>query len=193
VSAGQPVFETPRARVRAWASGEAGEADARAFFELSRDYGLSANTIVGDPSRYRPASLGDAGARIVAWREYFADTGLGIWPVHARASSAMIGLCGIKPIRPDGDVAPGWEMMYRLATPHWGQGLAGEIAFGLLLYGFERRKLDRITAGVLADNGASIRVAEKSGLTYEREIAIEGSGARLYSITAEEFAGLRQG
>jgi RimJ/RimL family protein N-acetyltransferase len=175
------LVETPRLFVRPWA-----ETDASWFHALSQEPGLNSNTISNDPWRYRQASEAAARAQIEAWQEAFARTGLSVWPVFLRESSEPVGLCGIKPILPDGDAEPSWEMMYRFVTSCWGSGLATELARGLLEYGFGERRLERITGGVLPSNLASARVLEKIGMRLWRRISIQGVGALLYAITAQE-------
>ncbi|WP_434045957.1 MULTISPECIES: GNAT family N-acetyltransferase [Sorangium] len=59
------------------------------------------------------------------------------------------------------------EIGYWLGAPYWGRGLATEAVIAMTLYGFEHLGLERIQAGVYGWNGASARVLEKAGYTFE--------------------------
>jgi len=52
----------------------------------------------------------------------------------------------------------------------WGRGYATEAARTLLRYGFDTLGLEKIVAIVKPDNAASIKVVEKIGLKYKRDI-----------------------
>ncbi|MDX1520590.1 MAG: GNAT family protein [Anaerolineae bacterium] len=80
------------------------------------------------------------------------------------AGQQLIGTCGLRMNQPGG-----WEadFGYEIAPDHWGHGYATEAAAAMLAYGFETLQLHRISASVIADNTASIRVLEKLGLRHE--------------------------
>lgn len=89
------------------------------------------------------------------------------------------------------------EIGYVLSSKFWGMGIATEAVKRVIKYGFETLSLNRIEIRYLTDNKASLRVAEKCGMTYEgtmREaIYVKGRYRDLgvAAITAEEyFAGL---
>jgi ribosomal-protein-alanine N-acetyltransferase len=63
------------------------------------------------------------------------------------------------------------ELAYLLDWNYWGRGLATEAAEISIKLGFEEFNFTRIIAVINPQNVASIRVAEKVGLSYEREIA----------------------
>ncbi len=63
--------------------------------------------------------------------EDFAQHGFGLWV--AEEGGCVIGFCGLR--RPDD--ASGVEVLYGIAPAHWGRGLATEVAFAVLRYGFE--------------------------------------------------------
>ncbi|MCB0153566.1 MAG: GNAT family N-acetyltransferase, partial [Anaerolineae bacterium] len=57
------------------------------------------------------------------------------------------------------------------------QGLATEAARGIVRYGFEQLQLPRLICLIDPDNRASRSVAEKIGMTLEKELAgIDGDG-----------------
>jgi len=58
-------------------------------------------------------------------------------------------------------------MAYWVARKHWNKGLATEACRAMIRYGFEELGLERIEANIIINNEASVRVAEKLGMTRE--------------------------
>ena len=85
------------------------------------------------------------------------------------------------------------EVGYVFSSKFWGMGFATEAVKRVIKYGFETLALNRIEIRYLTDNKASLRVAEKCGMTYEgtmREaIYVKGRYRDLgvAAITAEEY------
>jgi ribosomal-protein-alanine N-acetyltransferase len=71
---------------------------------------------------------------------------------------------------------------FLLAKAYWGQGLATEAARGIVRYGFEELHLTRLICLIEQDNLASIRVAEKIGMAFEKEGEDEIGPFLLYSM-----------
>jgi ribosomal-protein-alanine N-acetyltransferase len=68
----------------------------------------------------------------------------------------------------------------------WGQGLATEAARAILKYGFEKLHLSRLICLIDPNNLASRNVAEKIGMTVEKEvdgIAGDNFPTVIYSIS----------
>jgi len=59
------------------------------------------------------------------------------------------------------------EVGYWLGAEHWGKGIATEAARAFSAWAFERFDVQRLFAGVLEWNPASMRVLEKAGYTLE--------------------------
>ena len=59
------------------------------------------------------------------------------------------------------------ELGFWIGVPWWGQGYAREAARGMLQYGFETLKLNRIYAHHMTRNPASGRVLAASGMRRE--------------------------
>ncbi len=59
------------------------------------------------------------------------------------------------------------EMGYWVGVPYWGKGYCSEAAAGLLKYGFETRRFNRIHAHHFGSNPASGKVLTKIGMSYE--------------------------
>ena len=92
---------------------------------------------------------------------------LGLWATIRRETNQFIRRCGLLPWLIDG--RPEVEAAYMLAKEHWGHGLGTEAAHGILRYGFERLQLARLICLIDRDNQASIKVAMKIGMTFEKE------------------------
>lgn len=65
---------------------------------------------------------------------------------------------------------------------YWGQGIATESARACLDLGFGHLDLNRIIGLVLPENAASIRVLEKLGFQFEKEIWEGDLLARMYGL-----------
>ena len=59
------------------------------------------------------------------------------------------------------------DVAYWIAEKHWNRGYATEACGEMVRYGFEELGFERIMAGVIVENVASIRIAKKLGMTYE--------------------------
>jgi RimJ/RimL family protein N-acetyltransferase len=62
------------------------------------------------------------------------------------------------------------EIGYWIGHAHWGNGFATEATIAIINWGFAERELNRIFAHHFAENPASGRVMQKSGMTYEGTI-----------------------
>ena len=111
---------------------------------------------------------------------YYGQYGFGLWATIHKAMGEFIGRCGLLPWTIDGRKEV--EVAYMLAKPYWGQGLATEVAGAILSYAFEQLGYSRLICLVDPENLASRRVAEKIGMTLEREGDIHGYQTALYSI-----------
>lgn len=81
-----------------------------------------------------------------------------------------------------------FEVSYLLDKHFWGQGLATEAAREIVRLGFERYMVSRIVALIIPENVASVRVAEKIGMKYERDVTYKDFGkVAMYLLKAEDF------
>ena len=149
------VVETDRMLLRRFT-----EADAEALAAL-----------YGDPRVMRfitpePPSLEEVKATILPeyLREYheFAG-GLGSFAAIEKETGQVAGRFSLKPAKSYG-LTGGTELGYRLYPAFWGRGLATEGARALIELAFDRLRLDRVVATMMADNTGSWRVMEKCGL-----------------------------
>jgi RimJ/RimL family protein N-acetyltransferase len=128
-------------------------------------------------------------ARMLAWAEHLADS----------PSDDLVRLMAFVDDEPvgyvdfQGNEATERELGYAIAPSSlWGQGLGTAAARAALDYGFACLRLDRIWAEAVQANAASVRVLEKSGMTFLRR----GDDARFldalshyrqYEITRDEW------
>ena len=76
---------------------------------------------------------------------------------------------------------PEVEIAYYIVRDHWGQGYATEASRACLDHGFADLGLDRIIGLAWPDNPASLRVMEKSGMTYEGMHTYDGREMARYA------------
>jgi [ribosomal protein S5]-alanine N-acetyltransferase len=110
---------------------------------------------------------------------YYAQHGFGLWATTHRATNEFIGRCGLLPWTIDGRKEV--EVAYLLAKSYWGRGLGTEAAGAILAYGFEQLNLPRLICLIDPANEASVNVAVKIGMSFEREAEIEGDPTLVYS------------
>jgi ribosomal-protein-alanine N-acetyltransferase len=105
---------------------------------------------------------------------------LGLWATIHKETGKFIGRCGLLPWTIDGQQEV--EVAYTIAREYWGQGLATEAARAILDYGFEHLNLSRLVSVIDSENVASQRVAQKIGMTFEKEARDELGPFLIYSI-----------
>lgn len=97
-------------------------------------------------------------------------SGFGRWAVILKDNNQFAGWCGLKFILEENEV----DIGYRFLPEFWGQGLAYETAKVCIKAGIEEFGIRRIVARVHKDNVRSIRVTEKLGLIYEKDLLYDG-------------------
>jgi ribosomal-protein-alanine N-acetyltransferase len=119
----------------------------------------------------------------------YVDRGWGEWATIERETGRTIGVCGLI-AWPDIDGAEELEVAYLLAREAWGQGYATEAATAVrdhaLALGLGERGLVSL---IYPDNEASVRVAIKNGMTYEKDVPFQGHVLRLYRLRPGSTAG----
>ena len=103
----------------------------------------------------------------------YQNWGLGPYAVVEHSSQNVIGYCGLF-FFPDVDGQAEVEIGYRLARSAWGQGYATEAAKAVRDFAFTTLEIKRLIAMIDPSNIASIRVAEKIGMKYEKDVMLEG-------------------
>jgi ribosomal-protein-alanine N-acetyltransferase len=105
---------------------------------------------------------------------------LGLWATMYKETNRFIGRCGLLPWTIDGQQEV--EVAFALTKEYWGQGLATEAAGALLQYGFEHLELSRLICLIDQGNNASINVATKIGMTFEKESKDEHGPFLVYAM-----------
>ncbi|HET9031036.1 MAG TPA: GNAT family N-acetyltransferase [Candidatus Aquilonibacter sp.] len=91
--------------------------------------------------------------------------GFSLWPVIRKADGRLIGRGGLHRL-PDGLVEAGW--IFERAA--WGHGFATEAARAAIDYGLHVAHLSRVYALVAPGNAASIGVAYRVGMRFDRVV-----------------------
>lgn len=110
-----------------------------------------------------------------AWEE----RGYGYCVIILKESGETIGHCGL--MHQDVDDCDELEVGYLLHKNHWGRGLATEAAGACYDHALNTLRRDRIISIIHPQNIASIRVAEKNGLTHEKTTTWRGNPACVYA------------
>ena len=104
-----------------------------------------------------------------------------------RQNPGVLGYCGFlhHPEMPE-DV----EIGYRLDPAYWNRGLATEAACAVRDHAFVDLKLPRVISLVHPDNVPSRRVAEKIGMTVEKQITFRGFPTQVFSLSRDRWLAL---
>lgn len=100
----------------------------------------------------------------------------GRWAVINKETNKFIGWCGLKFEDMETNIG------FRFFQEEWNKGYASESAKACLAYGFEKLHLKRIIGRVMKLNIASIKVLEKIGLEYAKDVDFDGNKASIYKI-----------
>jgi len=132
-------------------------------------------------------------ASIRRWLERWDADGIGLCSMEIRATGQVAGRTGFlvwdtadwttSTLAGAGERAE-VEIGWTVAREYWGNGYATEAALALRDWGVAERGLSRLISLIRPDNVRSVRVAEKIGESFEREIALMGQPALLYSMQA---------
>lgn len=100
--------------------------------------------------------------------------------VVLRESGRLIGYCGF--FLQVVDEMEELEIGYRIDPSCWGRGIATEAARAVRDHAFSKLGVARVISLIHPDNVASRRVAEKNGMTPEKETVFRGFPAIVFSI-----------
>ncbi len=177
-----PILETERLALR-----QLSPADAPFILDL-----------LNQPSFLR--FIGDRKVRTLADAENYirngpvksyARFGFGLWLVELKDTPVPVGICGLI----KRDELPDVDVGYAFLPQFWGKGYASEAASAAVAYGRNVVRLERILAIVAPDNERSIKVLERIGLHYERDIVWPADGANLkvYALAGQAAPGTQPG
>jgi ribosomal-protein-alanine N-acetyltransferase len=117
--------------------------------------------------------------------ENYKVRGFGPYAVMKKDSLELIGYCGLF-LFPELDGHSEVEIGYRLGRSAWGHGYATEAALAVRDFAFHELQQKRLIALIDPGNTASLRVAQKLGMQYEKDVMLEGYDHpdHLYALNA---------
>ena len=155
------ILETPRLILR-WIVPE----DGQNMYQLNEDWEVLKYT--GD-KRFE-----DPEASTIFYTAYqentYARWGYGRFATIEKESNEIIGWCGLK-YHPDEDEV---DLGFRFHRKFWNKGYGTESSLACLDYGRDVLSLKRVIANAMPQNIGSIRVLEKCGFTFQKEITYDG-------------------
>lgn len=107
--------------------------------------------------------------------------GFGRLAVEWKAENKFIGFTGLKYLEDRNEV----DIGYRFMKKYWGRGIATESGKASIALGFTKLGLDKIIALILPEHGASIKVAKKLGMKYEKETIEDNQRVGVYAISKQ--------
>lgn len=129
----------------------------------------------------------DARRSIEKQRDEYDERGYGEWATIRRDTGEMVGLCGL--IRwPHIDGAEEIEVAYMLARAAWGLGFATEAASAIRDWGLRELHRDRLVSLIYHDNAASIAVARKVGMHWEKDVSLSKDPVAMYTLVRHRGA-----
>jgi len=105
--------------------------------------------------------------------------GYGRFAVELKKTGKVIGFCGIKYL-PEIELP---EVGYRYLPEYWGKGIGTEAARACVEFAREDLGCEKLVALIIPENAASIRVAEKLGMSRGPLIHIYDVDAYQYEMT----------
>lgn len=159
-----PVLETERLRLRGWR-----EEDLDRYAAFVADE--TATRFVGGTG-----TRGNAWRRMAAGVGHWTLRGYGPWAIEEKGSARWVGYSGLW--SPEGWPEP--ELMWGLAADSHGRGYATEAARCARAFAYRELGWTTLTSYIDPCNGPSLRVAERLGATYERDVKLIENMAGLY-------------
>ena len=110
----------------------------------------------------------------------YEEDGFGLWVVEGLATGEFLGNCGPawRSIEGDSMVELGWH----IKRSHWRRGLATEAARACRDYAFTTLDIPKIVSLIRPVNIPSRGVAEKIGMTIDREVDYKNYHHYLYAV-----------
>lgn len=134
--------------------------------DLDEIYAVMGNPEVMKFSLKGPYSREKTADFIRACMDGYEKRGVGLFAMVLKAEQKVVGYCGFFFLSVDG--ADEVEIAYRLHPAYWGRELAPEASTAVMNLGLGRLGFGRVISCIEEANVASIRVAEKVGMRYEK-------------------------
>lgn len=152
-------FPTPRLAIRPWREG-----DRPALERMATDVEMMRFVTSG-----RPWSDAQIDEFLERQQRHIHNHGICFGAAVLNSTETIIGLAGMQPLdgaRFDGDFELGWWIW----KENWGRGYAVEATAPFVVHA-RNMGLSRLFAVIDPPNSASIRVAEKLGMRFERRMS----------------------
>jgi RimJ/RimL family protein N-acetyltransferase len=120
--------------------------------------------------------------KILAWNRAALPSQ---FAVTIRSNGTLAGYCGF--FHQHVDETEEIEIGYRLHPDYWNKGIATEAATAVRDHAFGDLKLARVISLIHPENTASRRVAEKIGMSLERETIFKGFPAQIFALSRERW------
>jgi RimJ/RimL family protein N-acetyltransferase len=163
------ILETPRLVLRHLVPD-----DLDALYALYRDYEM--RRYFPDGTRTREETKDELEWFLRGHPNYPA---LGLWATIDRNSGAFLGRCGLLPWEIEGQHEV--ELAFLIDKHRWGEGLATEAAAAIVSHACNALQLRRLICLISPGNSASVRVAQKVGMSFERSLTDELGLCQIYS------------
>jgi RimJ/RimL family protein N-acetyltransferase len=160
------VLETDRLRLRAFRP-----SDLDALFELYRDPEIR---------RYFPDGTRTYEQTREELEWFSRGQPLSLWATELKEDGTFVGRCGLLPWTIDDRDEV--EVAYMIGKPWQRRGLATEAASALVRHGFESLGLGRMISLIDPAHAASIAVARRAGMLYERDVFFDGVTSSIYAV-----------
>jgi len=137
-----------------------------------------------DPDVMRYVGRRGVLSREDAWRQmamlvgHWQLRGFGMWAVEELPTGDFVGRVGLH--YPDG--WPDREIGWALARQHWSKGFGFEACRAALTHAFDTLQWERAISLIDPANHRSIRLAERIGERFDREVEVQGHRVALYSV-----------
>ena len=141
-----------------------------------------------DVSRYYERRFARADAQVWLHRQLarYERHGHGLWLVEERETQTPVGQVGLAIQEVEGECHP--EIGWLLDRPCWGRGYATEAGAAVREVAFNKFNYAYVISLIRPVNTASRRVAERLGMTVEREAEFHGFTHLVYASRAQATA-----
>lgn len=105
---------------------------------------------------------------------------LGLWATVEKRSGAFLGRCGLLPWDIDGQHEV--ELAFLIDKARWSEGFATEASRAIIEHAHTALHIRRLICLITPGNAASVQVAQKVGMSFEREHVDEFGLCHIYSM-----------
>ena len=116
-------------------------------------------------------------------RKSYREKGFGLYVVETKNNRISIGICGL--LKRDAIRHP--DIGFAFLPEFEGHGYALEVAQAIMRYAKDYLKITNVCAITKADNVRSIRLLEKLGFVYVRQIRLPSTNEELLLYSTDQF------